>query len=117
MTMNRRVTIALLAMGAGLVVLALALASVGGELDQARIDRDEYQFQAEDLQGELDAVSEERDRLRQQVDEQLKAVEQWKLQVERSRAGGQATAPDEPVPAEPAPAAPTPAEPTPTPAQ
>jgi hypothetical protein len=99
--MKRRIVIALSILGLAVVVLALALASVGSELDQARIDRDDYLFQVEDLQGELDAISEERERLQTQVDEQLKAIEQWKVHAERSRGSDETSDSAEPAPAEP----------------
>lgn len=89
--MRRGIIIALSVMGVILVILALSLASVGTELDQARIDRDEYQFQVGDLQEELDTLTQEREKLQQQVDEQLRTIEQWKVQQERSRANGQTT--------------------------
>ena len=76
-------------MGVLLVLLALAVASIGTELDEARIERDELSTEAEDLRQELDSLSEERNRLKEQVDEQVKAIEQWKVQQERARVGGQ----------------------------
>ena len=90
--MKRRVIIALSIMGVVLVILALALASVGTELDQARIDRDDYQFQVDDLQQEVDGLTQERQKLQQRVDEQLKTIEQWKGQQEHARTNGQAAA-------------------------
>ena len=87
--MRRGIIIGLSVMGVILVILALALASVGTELDQTRIEREEYQSQVGDLQEELDGLTQDRERLQQQVDEQLKTIEQWKVQHEPSRASGQ----------------------------
>ena len=53
-------------MGILLVVLAVALASVGTNLDEARLDRKELQGELDGLQEEYDLLSEERQRLQQQ---------------------------------------------------
>jgi uncharacterized protein YoxC len=86
--MRRSLVIALSVMGVLLVLLALAVASIGTELDEARIERDDLWTEAEDLRQELDAISQERNKLQEQVDEQVKAIESLKVQQERARVSG-----------------------------
>ena len=83
--MKRGVVIALSVMGVFLLVLAVSFALVGSDLDRVRLEREDLRFEVDGLQQELDRVSGERDRLQQQTDEQLKAIEQWKVQLEHSR--------------------------------
>ena len=104
--MRRGIIIGLSVMRVMLVILAVTLASVGTELDQARIEREEYQSQVDDLQGELDGLTQDRERLQHQVDEQLKTIEQWKVQLEHSRTNGQTDGTSAPA-----------AQPVPSPAQ
>ena len=85
--MRRGLVIALSIMGILLVLLAVTVASIGSELDGARIERDELLSEAEDLRQELDTISEERNKLQAQVDEQVKAIESWKVQQEHVRNG------------------------------
>ena len=54
------------------------------------------------LQEELHTLTQEREKLQQQVDEQLKTIEQWKVQQERARTNGQTNGAATPA-AEPAP--------------
>ncbi len=84
--MRRGVIIALSVMGVLLVVLAVALAKVGTDLDLVRIERDDLQYYVEDLEQELDLLTSERGELQQHVDEQLKTIEQQKIELERARA-------------------------------
>lgn len=93
--MRRRVVIALSVMGTLIVILAVALASVGTQVDKIRLNRSDLELENADLQEELDGLVEEHDRLRQerddlqtQVTEQLKAIQQLKVekaQLERAR--------------------------------
>ncbi len=68
------------------VVLGVALARVGTQLDEVRIDQADLESEVEELEIELDGALEERDALQTKVDEQLKAIEQLKAELERTRA-------------------------------
>ena len=83
--MQRGFVIALSVMGVFLVVLAVSFALVGSDLDRVRLEREGLQFELDDLQQQFDRVSGERDRLQRQTEDQLKAIEQWKAQLEHSR--------------------------------
>ena len=85
--MRRGFVIALSVMGVLLVVLAVSFALVGSDLDRARLEREGLQFELGDLQQQFDRVSVERDRLQRQTEDQLRAIEQWKAQLEHSRNG------------------------------
>lgn len=85
--MRRGFVIALSVMGVLLVVLAVSFALVGSDLDRARLEREGLRFELGDLQQQLDRVSVERDRLQRQTEDQLRAIEQWKAQLEHSRNG------------------------------
>lgn len=84
----------LLGLGAALliVILAVALASVGAQLDQARIEQGDFEADLEALEVEVDELTEERDTLRATVDAQLQAIEQLKADLERQRAAPAAPA-------------------------
>lgn len=89
--MRRGWIIGLTALGVVSVVLMVALASVGTQLDQARLDRDDLELElddlsaeAESLRDERDTVKTERDSLKTKVDEQLQTIEQLKGELERT---------------------------------
>lgn len=78
-----------LALGIGggvlIILLAAALASVGAQLDQARIEQTDFETDLEALETEVDELTDERDTLQETVDEQLQAIEQLKADLERQR--------------------------------
>ncbi len=82
--MRRGMIIALAVLGVLVVILMVALSSVGTNLDQTRLERDDLQFETDDLQQEVDTLSTERDELQRQVDEQLKTIEQLKAELGRN---------------------------------
>jgi len=82
--MRRWVVMTMAGLGVLTVVLAIALASIGTNLDRARIERDDLQFEANDLQQEVDTLTAERDRFKSQVDEHAKTIEQLKTGQARS---------------------------------
>ena len=86
--MRRGVVIAFAVTGLIVVILAIALSTVGSDLDQARIERDDLQLEVDDLHQEVDTVSGERDQLKQQAEEQGKALEQFKAELDHPRAAG-----------------------------
>ena len=91
--MRRRiVSISLSVTGALLVILMVALARVGTDLDRARINRDDLQFEVDDLNEKVDGLTTERDQLQQQLGEQHKTVEQLKVEAERVRKSQAASA-------------------------
>ncbi len=67
------------------VGLAVALAAVGSQLDTSKLDQQDLESEVEELEQEVDALSEERDMLQGQVDDQLKSIEQLKVELDRSR--------------------------------
>lgn len=89
--MQRGFVIALSVMGVLLVIVAVSFALVGSDLDRIRLEREDLQFEVDGLQQELNRVSGERDRLQQRTDEQLRAIEQWKVQLEHSARNAQPT--------------------------
>ena len=91
--MRRGVVIALAVMGALIVVLAIVVASVGTGLDEARIERDDLQTEVGDLRDQVGSLTGERDKLQQKVQEQLKTIEQLKIESERTRSQAQKSAP------------------------
>ncbi len=95
--MRRWVVVVLIGLGALAVVLAASLAFVGTQLDDAKIGRQDLEFEVEDLRQELNSVSEERTGLAQQLEEQRKANTHLTQELERSRVAAQAAA----VPASP----------------
>lgn len=89
--MRRAWVIGLSALGVVSVLLMIALASVGTQLDQARLDREDLELEVEDvsaeaegLREERDTIQHERDTLTSQVDEQLRTIEQLKGELERT---------------------------------
>lgn len=84
--MRRTVVILASVMGLLLVILAIALASVGTQFDEARIELKDLHSDVDDLQQEVDDLSVERDTLQQRASEQLKTIEQLKAELERVRA-------------------------------
>jgi len=88
--MRRGVMFGIIAAAAVCFILAIALASVGTELDQARLERDDLEIEAEDLRSEVDslrkehgALEKERDTLKTKVGEHVKSIEQLKAELER----------------------------------
>ena len=80
--------------GAALVslVLAVTVATVGSQLDQARLERDDAESGLDAARDELARVKSDRDAMKTdydtykaQADQQLKAIEQLKAELERSR--------------------------------
>ena len=104
--MRRKTIIGFGILGVVLIILTGALASVGTNLDKARIERADLQSEVDDLNQEVDTLTEDRQKLQTQVDEQLKSIEQLKADLERTRhqVQGQAAAPA-PEPASAAPSA------------
>ena len=94
--MRRGVVVALTVLGAGVILLAVALASVGMELDTSRIERDDLRESVVELEGERDSLSSDREQFQQKVQDQLNAIEHLKAELERTRGQTQ-----EPVAASP----------------
>ena len=91
--MRRRIVIVLGLMGLIIVALAIALASVGTQVDKIRLNRSDLELDIGDLQAELDALTQEqdalqteRDALKAQVDAQLETIQQLKAEAERAQA-------------------------------
>lgn len=93
--MRRRVvlTVAIAAGSALIVGLGAALAIVGTQLDEERIERSNLSFDAEDLRQELNAISEERDELADTLEEQRRTIEQLNAELERLRSASAPAAP------------------------
>lgn len=83
--MRRGIVVLISVMGLILVVLAITLASVGTQFDQARVELTNLQFDVEDLQETVEGATEARDTLQRQVEEHLKTIEQLKAELERIR--------------------------------
>jgi septal ring factor EnvC (AmiA/AmiB activator) len=93
--MRRGVVIGLVVAVIVCVLLAIALATIGTQLDDARLEREDLELTVEDLQDEAETLRAERDTLqtghqtlKAQVDEQLRTIEQLKVELERSRSQG-----------------------------
>ena len=106
--MRRGVLIGLIATVVICIVLAVAVASIGTQLDQVRLDRDDLELQVDDLQGEVDSLRTERDTMKREretlkirTEEQLKTIEQ--LKAESGRTANSQTQPSQ-HPQQPAPA-------------
>ena len=91
---RRNVVCAFLGVGGLVVILAVALASVGTEMDQLRIEREDFQFEMDRLQQQVDALTGEKVALQQQVEKQRATVEdqhetikRWRAELERLRNG------------------------------
>lgn len=97
--MRRGMIIGVAVLGVLVVILAVALAKVGSDLDSERIDRQDLQTQTVDLEQEVDSLSSERDTLQEQTEEYLKTIEQLKADLERHRTQPQATNAPSPAPA------------------
>ena len=95
--MRRGAIIAIVILSGLAAVLAVSLASVGTQLDDARIERKNLEFEVEDVQQELDLLAEERDALKAHADEQTQTITQLKAEMERVRSQPPAAAPVEPV--------------------
>lgn len=85
--MRRGIVIVLSVLGALVIILLVAVASVGSDLDEVRIERDDLGFEVEALQRQVDSLTEERDRLQREAEERSKTVEQLKAELERARSG------------------------------
>ncbi len=83
--MTRRTIIIIAGLGVLLVVLAVALASIGTQYDRTRIDRDELQFERDGLEDQVNSMSKDADHLKTLSDEQRKTIEQLKAELERTR--------------------------------
>ena len=92
--MRRGVIIGFVALGALAVILMVTVAWNGSQLDGARQQRDDLQFEADDLRQEVESLTTERDDLQKKLDDDLKAIEQLKAQGAVSAVSNQApTAP------------------------
>ncbi len=91
--MRRWAVITLAGISGLAVVLAASLAYVGTQLDDAKISRQDLEFEVEDLRQELNSVSEERSDLAEELEQQRRAKEHMEQELERLRAVAQATAP------------------------
>ena len=74
------------------LVLAVTVATIGSQLDQTRLERDDAETDLDSVREELQQVTGERDAMKAdydtykaQTDQQLKTIEQLKAEVERSR--------------------------------
>jgi cell division protein FtsB len=101
--MRRRIVIVLGLMGLIIVALAIALASVGTQVDKMRLNRSDLELDIGDLQAEIDALTEENDALRDerdaltgQVEEQRKTIQQLTAEAEQARTQTTAPAPAAP---------------------
>jgi peptidoglycan hydrolase CwlO-like protein len=103
--MRRGIVIALVGLGVLVVILAVALASVGSRFDEVEIERDDLEFEVGQLEQDVAALTGERDTLKRQAEEQLKTIEQLKAELERTRSG-QAGSEGIPQAPSPAPASP-----------
>jgi len=87
--MRRGFAVGFVALVAICVVLAIAVASIGTQLDEARLERDDLEFEVEDLRTETETLRTERDTLKTQAEDQLKTIEQLKVELERVRGQAQ----------------------------
>lgn len=96
--MRKGVVIALAGLGLLSIVLMITVAWNGTQLDQARQERDDFQFEVDDLRQEVDTLTVERDDLQNRVDENLKSIEQLKAELGRPKdaAGSTSVAPAAP---------------------
>jgi len=93
------------------VVLAVALAVVGSRFDEARLEQEDLSSELDELetenellrrerttmQSERETLQGERDQYKSQMDDQLKAIEQLKVELERARQAGAAGTPETPA--------------------
>ena len=101
--MRRSVVVALAVMGLIIVVLAIALASVGTQVDKMRLNRSDLELDIGDFQDEIqtltqerDALRTERDTLKAQVAKHLETIQQLKAEAEQARTQVTAPAPATP---------------------
>ncbi len=71
--------------GIAILFLAVSLAKTGMELDQLRMERHDLQSEVEGLTLQLDRVSGQREHMLGQLDDQVRAIEQLKHEMERTR--------------------------------
>ncbi len=83
--MRRGTVIALWILGALVVIFAIALASVGTDLDRTRMTREDLQTEVDDLQGEVETLTDARQTLQSKTDRQLTQIEQLKAELEQLR--------------------------------
>ena len=88
--MGRRLLIASVVEGILIVVLGVALASVGTQFDETRIELRALTVKIDSLQEDVEMLADERAALQGQVEEQLGTIEQLKVQLDRAQQGGQA---------------------------
>lgn len=88
--MGRRLLIASVVEGILIVVLGVALASVGTQFDETRIELRALTFEIDSLQEDVEMLADERAALQGKVEEQLGTIEQLKVQLDRAQQGGQA---------------------------
>ncbi len=91
MAMRRVVVTGLIVSIAASIALAIAVARIGTQLDESRLDRDDQEAQAEAHRAEAESLRKERDGLNATVGQQLKSIEQLKAELEQVRRQAQAT--------------------------
>ena len=83
--MRRGTIIALSVLAVFVVILAIALASVGTRFDTVAIERDDLEFEVGQLEQDMNGITTDRDTLKRQTEDQLKAIEQLKAELERTK--------------------------------
>ncbi len=91
--MRRGTVIAFCSMGSLILILGIALGSVGPNLDTVKIERDELRFDVDALESQVADLSGERERLKTQVNEQHQALAELKVELERMAEQPHAPAP------------------------
>ena len=95
--MRRGLIISLASVGGLCVLLAVAVGTIGSQLDQTRLDREDMSQEIERLRGEAERLSAERDSaksaqdsvrseqasLKSKVDQQDMTIEEMRLELER----------------------------------
>ena len=90
--MRRWTVIALVGLSGLAVVLAASLAYVGTQLDDAKISRQDLEFEVEDLRQELNVITDDQRGLVDRYEEQRRTNELLVQELERARAAAQAIA-------------------------
>lgn len=83
--MRRGIVIALSVLGVLVTILAVALASVGSRFDKVEIERDDLEFEVDQLEQDVATLTDEREMLKRQAEEQLTTIEQLKAELERTQ--------------------------------
>jgi len=97
--MKRGVLIGYSMLGVLVIILGVALAHVGTQLDKTRLSQVDLQTEIDDLEQEVDALNEqrdtlasERDTLKADLEERIKALEAEKAKQEQAQAPSPAPA-------------------------